>query len=57
MDILGKFSYFIMKCMLCVLYVSPHIGNSNDYTQHTIITKKIEKTSPTYIHLPPDLVL
>ena len=35
----------------------PHQGNSNEYSQHTIIIWKIEKTSLNYIHLPPDLAL
>ena len=34
---------------------SPHRGDSNKYTQHTIIIEKIEKTSLNYIHLPSDL--
>ena len=34
---LGKFSYFIVK-----LYVCTHRGNSNEYTQHTIIVYKIK---------------
>ena len=50
---LGKFSYFIMK-----LYSleSPHRGDSNEYTQHTIIVKEIKK-SLNYCYLLPDLAL
>ena len=35
---LGKFSYFIMKSLCCVYSLElPHWGNSNEYTEHTII--------------------
>ena len=34
---------------------SLHQGDANEYTQHTIIVKKIEKTSLNYQHLLPDL--
>ena len=33
---------------------SPHRGESNEYTQHTIIEYKIENTSPNYRRLLPD---
>ena len=33
----------------------PHWGNSNEYTQHTIISLKMEKTFLDYFHLPFDL--
>ena len=33
---------------------SPHLGNSNEYTQHIITLQKIEKTSLNYPHLPPE---
>ena len=36
---------------------SSHRGASNDYTQHTIILQKIEKTSLNYPYLPSDLAL
>ena len=36
---LGKFSYFILKLYV----VCTHRGNSNEYTQHTIIVKEIKK--------------
>ena len=35
--ILGKFSYFIMESCFVYTSVSPHRGDSNYYTQHTII--------------------
>ena len=34
----------------------PHQGDSNEYTQHTIILY-IEKISVYYSHLPPDFAL
>ena len=34
----------------------PHRGDSNEYTQHTIILLKIENISINYRHLLPDLV-
>ena len=34
---LGKFSYFIMKLYVVYTLELPHWGNSNEYTQHTII--------------------
>ena len=41
---------------LCCVYLleSHHRGDSNKYTQHTIIIQKIEKTPQ---NLPPDLAL
>ena len=36
---------------------SPHRGDSNEYTQHTIILQKMEKTFLNYFHLPSDLAL
>ena len=35
---------------------SPHRGDSNEYTQHTIIVYKIEKISLNYRYLLPELV-
>ena len=32
---------------------SPHRGDSNEYTQHTFIVQKIDKTSQNYRHLLP----
>ena len=47
---LGSFSYW------CVYSLeSPHRGDSNEYTQHTIIVQKIEKISLDYRHLLPYL--
>ena len=35
---LGEFSYFYHKIVCCVYSLeSPHRGDSNEYTQHTII--------------------
>ena len=43
--------------MLCVYSLeSPHRGDSNEYTQHTIIVLKIEKISLNYRYLFPELV-
>ena len=50
---LGKFSYFIMELYLVSLE-SPHRGDSNEYTQHTIDVKEIKK-SLNYRYLLPDL--
>ena len=36
---------------------SPHRGDSNEYTQPTNISQKIEKTSLNDPQLPPDLAL
>ena len=36
---------------------SPHRDDSNEYTQHTIILWKMEKTFLDYFHLPSDLAL
>ena len=42
---LGKFPYFIIEIICCVYSLeSPHQGNSNEYTQHTIIVKEIKNT-------------
>ena len=48
--------------MLCVLIritsyslESPHRGDSNDYTQHTVIVKEIKKKSLNYRYLLPDM--
>ena len=43
---LGWFIFFILKMVCCVYSLeSPHRGDSNENTQHTIILKKIEKIS------------
>ena len=47
---LRKFSYFIMKLYV----VCTRLGDSNEYSQHTIIVWKIEK-SLNNRHLLPDL--
>ena len=52
---LGKFSYFIMKLYVMYSLESPHQGNSNEYTQHTIIVKEMKKKSLNYRYLLPDL--
>ena len=43
--------------IVCYVYSleSPHPGDSNEYTQHTIIVQKIEKSSQNYRCLLPDL--
>ena len=46
-----------MKCILYVRITVASCVDSNEYTEHTIIIHKTEKTSLNYIHLPPDLVL
>ena len=44
--------------IVCCMYSleSPHRGDSNEYTQHTIIVYKIEKISLNYRYLLPELV-
>ena len=47
---------FYRKIVCCVYSLeSPHRGDSNEYTQHTIIVTKIEKQSLNSRHLLPDL--
>ena len=43
--------------IVCCVYTleSPHRGDSNEYTQHTIILLKIENISINYRNLFPDL--
>ena len=41
--------------MLCALIGIAVQGDSNEYTQHTIIVQKIAKVSLKYRHLLPDL--
>ena len=43
--------------MLVYSLKSPHRGDSDEYTQHTIILWKIEKTYLNYPRLPPDLAV
>ena len=57
---LRKCYNFIMKLyvvIVCCVYSleSPHRGDSNEYSQHTITVYKIEKHSLNYRHLLPDL--
>ena len=47
----GKFLISSWKCMFCVLI---KIAPSNEYTKHTIILQKIEKTSQNHPHMPPE---
>ena len=47
---------FYHEIIYCVYSLeSPHQGDSNEYTQHTIIMKQIEKISLNYRYLLPDL--
>ena len=55
-QILRKIFLFYYKILCCVYSLeSPHRGDSNEYTQHTIILLKIENISKSYRHLLPDL--
>ena len=46
--------FFILKMVYCVYSLeSPHRGDSNENTQHTLMLNKIKKLSL----MPPDLVL
>ena len=54
---LGIFFLFYYGLVCCVYSLeSPHRGDSNEYTQHTIIVLKIEKISLNYRYLLPELV-
>ena len=56
-NILGYiFSYFIR--IVCCMYSleSPRRGDSNEYTQHTIVVYKIEKIFQNYRYLLPELM-
>ena len=44
-----------MKWYVVYSLESPHRGDSKEYTQHTTIVQKVEKTSLNYRHLLPDL--
>ena len=46
--------YHEIECCVHSLEL-PHRGNSNEYTQHTIIVQKIKKSSLNYRHLLLDL--
>ena len=50
----GKICYYEIVCCVYSLE-SPHQGDSNEYTQHTIILLKIENISINYRHLRLDL--
>ena len=49
----GNFSYVLMT--LYVVCTHLNRGDSNEYTQNTIIVWKIENISLNYCHLLPDL--
>ena len=54
---LGIFFLFYHGIVRCVYSLeSPRRGDSNEYTQHTIIVWKIEKISLNYRYLLPELV-
>ena len=54
---LGIFFLFYHGIVCCVYSLeSPHRGDSNEYTQHTIIVLKIEKISLNFRYLLPALV-
>ena len=54
--IFRKIFLFYHEIVCCVyLLESPHRGDSNEYTQHTIIVKKIENISLNDHDLLPDL--
>ena len=54
---LGIFFLFYHGIVRCVYSLeSPHRGNSNEYTQHTIIVYKIEKISLNYRYFHIELV-
>ena len=50
--------FLIYYGIVCCVYSleSPHRGDSNEYTQHTIIVNKIEKIILNYRYLLPELV-
>ena len=55
-QILREIFLFYYEIICCVYALeSPHRGNSNEYTQHTIILLKLENISNSYRHLLPDL--
>ena len=55
-QILREIVLFYYEIVCCVYSLeSSHRGDSNEYTQHTIILLKIENTSINYRHLLPDL--
>ena len=55
-QILREIFLFYNEIVCCVYSLeSPHRGDLNEYTQHTIILLKIENISINYRHLLPDL--
>ena len=51
------FFLFYHEIVCCVHSLElPHWGESNEYTQHTIIVLKIENISLNYRYLFPELV-
>ena len=50
--------FLVFHGIVCCVHSleSPHRGDSNKYTQHTIIVKKIEKITLNYRYLLPELV-
>ena len=53
---LRNFLLFYCEIVCCVCSLeSPHRGDSNEYTQHTIVVQKIENILLNYRYLPPDL--
>ena len=55
-QILREIFLFYYEIVCCVYSLeSPHRGDSNEYTQHTITLLKIENISINYRHLLPDL--
>ena len=57
-QIFRDYVFLFYHGIVCCVYSleSPHRGDSNEYTQHTIIVYKIEKISLNYRYLLPELV-
>ena len=57
MDTLVEF--LISSWNVCCVFSlkSPNRGDPNEYTQHTIILLKFEKTALYYFHLSPNLAV
>ena len=56
-QIFRDFFSFYHEIVCCVYSLeSPHRGDSNENTQHTILRRKSKKKSLNYRHLLPDLV-
>ena len=55
-QILREIFLFYYEIVCCVYSLqSPHRGDSNEYTEYTIILLKVENIFINYRHLPPDL--